>query len=52
MNRFKFDECVDCAHVGRGVQNKTCGDCRYGENFEQRVKELGEIYEEQEARDH
>lgn len=37
MNDFKFKDCRDCAHVGRGVLTNECHTCHSGENFEEFV---------------
>lgn len=42
MNRFKFEGCIECQHVGGGVLTDDCRRCMAGENFEERVKDTVE----------
>ncbi len=37
MNRFKFKDCLDCVHVGNGVNTSNCRSCLLGENFQPRI---------------
>lgn len=54
MNNFKFEGCIDCAHVGHGVRTRECSGCHCGENFEPRLDELklNGSYEEDDAEDY
>lgn len=40
MNEFKFADCRDCLHVGKGLKSRFCKDCHAGEYFEERDDEL------------
>lgn len=45
MNRFKFDDCRDCAFLGFGIGIKECVTCTHGENFEEIVPDVVDFME-------